>query len=200
MCNDYGVDLPFSLYVEAFSEIRLPLKFPVAAPNLEPRDEIWPTERAPIIRAVEGGVALEQLRWGWKAARPKGPPIINLRGEGRSFHAGRCLIPATHFYEFTGAGSPKRRWKFTRTGEDWFCLAGVIGRGEDAGAEVPAFTMLTCEPGPDVAPIHNRQVVVLERADWARWLDPVVPAAEMIRPSPIGTLTVVESPRGRPTG
>jgi putative SOS response-associated peptidase YedK len=29
-----------------------------------------------------------------------------------------------------------------------------------------AFTILTTEPGSDVAPIHNRQVVVLERADW----------------------------------
>ena len=35
-----------------------------------------------------------------------------------------------------------------------------------------AFTTLTSEPGPDVAPYHNRQVVVLDRTDWASWLDP----------------------------
>jgi putative SOS response-associated peptidase YedK len=29
-----------------------------------------------------------------------------------------------------------------------------------------AFTLLTTEPDPDVAPIHNRQMVVLDRADW----------------------------------
>jgi hypothetical protein len=29
--------------------------------------------------------------------------------------------------------------------------------------EGEAFTLLTMEPGPDVAPIHNRQMVVLER-------------------------------------
>ena len=31
-----------------------------------------------------------------------------------------------------------------------------------------AFTMLTCPPGPDVAPIHNRQIVVLEKSQWER--------------------------------
>ena len=28
-----------------------------------------------------------------------------------------------------------------------------------------AFTLLTTEPGPDVAPIHDRQMVVIDRAD-----------------------------------
>jgi putative SOS response-associated peptidase YedK len=32
----------------------------------------------------------------------------------------------------------------------------------DAGE---AFTLLATDPGPDVAPIHNRQMVVSERAD-----------------------------------
>jgi putative SOS response-associated peptidase YedK len=53
-----------------------------------------------------------------------------------------------------------------------------------------AFTMLTTEPGPDVAPYHNRQIVVLARDDWARWLDPTVPAEELLRPAPAGTLAV----------
>jgi putative SOS response-associated peptidase YedK len=34
-----------------------------------------------------------------------------------------------------------------------------------------AFTILTTAPGPDIAPIHNRQLVVLDRADWLAWLD-----------------------------
>jgi hypothetical protein len=44
-------------------------------------------------------------------------------------------------------------------------------RGRLNGA-APAFTMLTCEPGPDVAPIHNRQIVVLDRDQWTAWLNP----------------------------
>lgn len=54
----------------------------------------------------------------------------------------------------------------------------------------PAFTMLTCEPGPDVAPIHNRQVVVLDREQWGPWLDHKCPEKEVLRPSPSNTLHV----------
>lgn len=38
---------------EAFSRIRVPVVFPIAAPNLEPRDDIWPTETAPVFRRRE---------------------------------------------------------------------------------------------------------------------------------------------------
>ena len=51
--------------------------------------------------------------------------MINFRSEGRRFPKGRCLIPASHFFEFTGTKSPKSKWKFTRAGEQWFCFAGL---------------------------------------------------------------------------
>jgi putative SOS response-associated peptidase YedK len=53
-----------------------------------------------------------------------------------------------------------------------------------------AFTILTTDPGPDVEPIHNRQVVVLDRSDWLAWLDLTRPEAELLRPLPAGTLIV----------
>ena len=118
-----------------------------------------------------------------------------MRGEGRSFPHNRCLIPATHFYEFTGTGSPKTRWRFTKRGEDWFCLAGIVGKGESEGQAVEAFTMLTVSAGPDVVQIHDRQVIVLERADWARWLDPAVPSQGLLRASPAGALSCAQAPR-----
>ena len=49
--------------------------------------------------------------------------------------------------------------------------------------------MLTTEPGPDVAPIHPRQVVVLGPGDWAQWLDGPDPEA-LLRPAPAGALQV----------
>ena len=52
--------------------------------------------------------------------------------------------------------------------------------------------MLTCPPGPDIAPYHDRQVVVLSLADCARWLDPAVPAAELCRPLPAGSLVATQ--------
>jgi hypothetical protein len=44
MCNDFGNRIPYSDYLAAFSETRIPIRWPSAAPNLEPRDDIWPTE------------------------------------------------------------------------------------------------------------------------------------------------------------
>jgi len=50
--------------------------------------------------------------------------------------------------------------------------------------------MLTMPPGPDIAPYHDRKIVILERTAWADWLDPAVPAQSLIRPLPPGTLNV----------
>jgi putative SOS response-associated peptidase YedK len=187
LCNDFGNNIPYHAYLEAFSETRIPVRFPRAAPNLEPRDDIWPTDTAPVIRQMEDGFEFAQLRWGFPPARPKGAPIINFRSEGRRFPKGRCIVPASHFFEFTGTKTPKNKWKFTKTGEDWFCFAG-LWRPMPEGGE--AFTLLTTEPGPDVAPIHNRQMVVLDRSDWRSWLDLSRPEVELLRPLPAGRLSV----------
>lgn len=53
-----------------------------------------------------------------------------------------------------------------------------------------AFTMLTMEPGPDIAPYHDRQIVILERSAWVDWLDPSVSAKSLIKPLPAGSLKV----------
>ena len=188
MCNDFGNRVPYSAYVEVFSQTRLPLIVPKAVPNLEPRDDIWLTETAPVLRLAEGGVELVQLRWGFAPERPKGAPVINFHSEGRRFPNGRCLVPTSHFYEFTGAKSPKSKWRLTKAGEDWSCFAGLWRPGS---AEMPdAFTLLTTAPGPDVAPIHNRQMVVLERRDWLAWLELTRPESELLHPLPAGSLTV----------
>src|SRR5215472_3093415 len=147
VCNDFGNNIPYSAYLEAFGRIGAPVVFPTAAPNLEPRDDIWPTEPAPVFRRRGEGVEIVQLRWGFPPARLKGPPVINFRSEGRRFPKGRCLIPASHFFEFTGSKSPKSKWKFTKPGEDWFCFAGLWRPMPDSAGE--AFTLLTTEPGPD---------------------------------------------------
>jgi hypothetical protein len=106
MCNDFGNNIPYSDYLAAFTQIRAPVVFPTAARNLEPRDDIWPTDTAPVFRRREDGVEQAQLRWGFPPARPKGGPVINFRSEGRCFPKGRCLIPASHFFKFTGSNPP----------------------------------------------------------------------------------------------
>jgi putative SOS response-associated peptidase YedK len=188
MCNDFGNHIAYSDYLAAFSQVRIPVRFPTAALNIEPRDDIWPTDKAPVVRRLEDGTnEFSEIRWGFPSGRPKGAPVINFRSEGRRFPVGRCLVPASFFYEFTGTKSPKTKWRFSKAGEDWFCFAG-LWRPMPAGGE--AFTLLTTEPGPDVAPIHDRQMVLLERSDWSAWLEHTGNEAELMRALPAGSLFV----------
>ncbi len=77
------------------------------------------------------------------------------------------------------------KWLFTMVDEPVFAIAG-LWRPTDLGA---AFTMLTCEPGPDIAPYHSRQVAVLGPATWAKWLVGEEPE-EVLRAVPAGSLSV----------
>lgn len=60
----------------------------------------------------------------------------------------------------------------------------------DEGGSSGRFALLTTSAGPDMAPYHDRQPVVLEQDRWGAWLDPSIAAAPMLVPSPAGTLTV----------
>jgi putative SOS response-associated peptidase YedK len=125
---------------------------------------------------------------GYDRAPERGKPVYNFRSENCEFTDGRCLIIADGFSEFTAHTDPKskrkHKWLFTLADGRWFCIAG-IWRATEVGE---AFTMLTTKRGPDVAPYHDRQVVVLNRADWARWLDPLGSAKAILAPLPLGTL------------
>ncbi|APG95503.1 hypothetical protein SAMCFNEI73_pC1799 (plasmid) [Sinorhizobium americanum] len=50
--------------------------------------------------------------------------------------------------------------------------------------------MLTMEPGPDLAPYHDRQIVILDRSAWTDWLNPTASVKSLIKPLPAGTLGV----------
>jgi putative SOS response-associated peptidase YedK len=69
-------------------------------------------------------------------------------------------------------------------------MIGIAGIVRDVPELGERFTMLTTEPGPDVAPYHTRQVAVLPASNWRAWLDPSVPAREIIGAAPAGTLWV----------
>ena len=48
--------------------------------------------------------------------------------------------------------------------------------------------MLTAPLGQDVTPYHNREIVVPPRTECLRWLDPTVPAREVVTHCRRGTL------------
>jgi putative SOS response-associated peptidase YedK len=190
MCNDYRLEVDASAIVDEFADLAIGITFSDGVPNIQARSDIRITDVAPIVRTLERGTGdLVQRRWSWPG--PTGKPVYNFRSDGRAFTSGRCLIVADGFYEFTKPEDPKKKlkdkWLFTRPGERLFCIAG-IWRADPAVGE--AFTMLTMEPGPDVARYHDRQIAILDRRDWAHWLDPSVPASALLKPLPAGSLAV----------
>jgi putative SOS response-associated peptidase YedK len=192
MCNEVARRLALGLIRDDLSQLRIPLRFPEGLPNLQPLDSIRITDATLILRQASDGVEAVVRRWSWPGQG--GRPVYNFRSEGRRFDAGqRCLIPVDGFYEFTDppVDAPKRakktKWRFTVTGAEWFCVAGLWRRDPAVGE---AFTLLTCEPGPDLAPYHSRQIVLPAREQWAGWLDGSLPAAAVCRPAPAGFLTV----------
>jgi len=190
MCNEAARRIELGLLRDDFAHLRIPLRFPEGAPNMAPLPSVRITDQTVIVRGVAdapGEAELVTRRWSWPGAH--GKPVYNYRSDERNLARGRCLIPVDGFYEFTAPTEPgqkrKTKWIFTHAREPWFCIAGVW-RNDDRVGE--AFAMLTTRPGLDIAPYQDRQVVVLDRADWARWLDGSAPSAELCRPAPAGTL------------
>lgn len=186
MCNAYAMKIPPSDLVPAFAQLKIPLIFPEGAPNAEPRDDVRPTDPAPLVRdAGEGRAALVSMRWGLPPTAAKRPLLINMRSENRTFREGRALIPASWFYEYTGTKYPKTKWRIAPAGDDWLTLAALW----KTTAEGPRFTLLTVDAGPDVEPVHGRQPAIVAPADRAAWLDSTQPQPPLA-PSPAGALIV----------
>lgn len=191
MCNDYRLEVGIASVMEDFEDLEIAVDVPEGTPNVAAREDIKITDVAPIVRSAAGAGGRGELvnrRWSWPGAH--GKPVYNFRAEGREFASKRCLILADGFYEFTRPSVPKQKlkdkWLFTLAGHRWFCIAG-IWRESPLGE---AFTMLTLDPGEDVAPYHDRQIVVLPRDRWAAWLDPSVPARDVLGVLPKGNLEV----------
>lgn len=169
MCNLYRLHKGADAIRQIFEGLGHQLSFPEGIPNMEPRD-IHITDPAPIVRRGLNGLEIVVRRWSWPG--PGGKPVFNLRSEGRTFN-NRCLAVADGFYEFTTPADPKAkrkdRWLFSPVGGGLLGIAAVTRSVPEIGE---AFSLLTAEPSPEVAPIHNRQIILPSPSHWLEWLDP----------------------------
>jgi putative SOS response-associated peptidase YedK len=102
--------------------------------------------------------------------------VHELKSFAEPFRRQRWLIPADGWYEWLQPNDPdgrKIKHLFEVNGGEPFCFAGLHEvRHEPDKEPIRSFTMITTEPTPAAAAIHNRMPVVLEPEVYEAWLDP----------------------------
>lgn len=186
--------------------------------DLPRRYNIAPTQLAPVARQDKhGGRSLDMLRWGlvpsWASDLKIGNTMINARGETlatkpafrTAFKHRRCLVPASGFYEWKKPDQGKSKQPLYITASDGgpLMLAGLWESWTSPeGPMVQTYTIITTTPNEMMAEIHDRMPVIVDAADFGRWLDPnLEDASDLIRPYPAELMlarpvsTLVNSPR-----
>jgi putative SOS response-associated peptidase YedK len=156
-------------------------------PNYPSRYNLAPTEGVLAVRfnPDDGRRHLDQMRWGliplWAKDRSIGNKLINARAEGLAetpsfrdaFAKRRCLIPADGFWEWKKGVSGKEPYAIVPAeGTPSFAFAGLWERWRDPATQevVRSCTIITCAANALLAPIHERMPVILDRAQWSKWL------------------------------
>jgi putative SOS response-associated peptidase YedK len=180
MCGRYTLTAPGEIVAEIFELVDVP--------PILPRYNLAPTQEAAVVRVVARGAprSLAPLRWGlvpyWATDPTIGNRMINARAESvaekpafrDSFRRRRCLVPADGFYEWKKlAPRVKQPYLVRRQDRLPFAFAGLWSswRGPEAGP-LETFTILTTSPNDLLRPLHDRMPVILDRRDFAAWLDP----------------------------
>ena len=125
-----------------------------------------------LVRKSDPGIVMlpdgrfEMMRWGFH--REFNPSINNARSDkleagmwAEAFHARRCVIPMTLFYEWgEGAGGKKQPHEFHDPEDGYLWAAGIWETHAEFG---PCYTMVTTAASPQMAPIHHRMPALLSQ-------------------------------------
>jgi len=170
-------------------------------PEITPRYNITPGTNVLIVRQdPEKGRIADLYRWGLIPGWAKDPAIGNKLANARAetvaekpsfrsaFKRGRCLIPASGFYEWKAIAGRKQPYYVRPVGADLFALAGLTERWMGPEGPVHSCTIITTDANERMREIHDRMPVILAPEDHAAWLDPGNQATEklkaLLKPSP----------------
>ena len=166
--------------------------------NLAPQFNIAPTTPIEVIRAAAAGNELVPMYWGlvppwWKKPLKELPATFNARAETLAerpmfrgaFKYRRCIIPASGFYEWTGAKGAKRPRYFTARDGRPLAFAGIWEHwsGLDGGDDLPNATIIVGEANRWMRRFHDRMPAILEWSDAGAWMTGESPGA-LLRPGP----------------
>ena len=150
--------------------------------------EIFPSDIVPVLaNSRQQDVQPFAMCWGYTF--PNGKPVINARSETAAikpmFKDGmkqrRCLIPATHYYEWEHRGRQSIKYAIRPERSKMLYLAGIYHLEKHDDVIVPTFTVLTREASPGISFIHDRMPVILPSEITTDWLDSRNDAVEVIQ-------------------
>ncbi|OGO25436.1 MAG: hypothetical protein A2Y54_07315 [Chloroflexi bacterium RBG_16_51_16] len=189
MCGRFTLTVNPADLREAFEDYTFPSKF-------APRFNIAPTQPVLAIPNDDKHSA-DFFQWGlipsWAKDPDIGSRLINARAETLaekpSFRSGlkykRCLILADGFYEWKSQPGQKTKIPHFIHMKDRkpFAFAGLwdVWQSPD-GSSIKTCTIVTTEPNKLMSAIHNRMPVILDPADYDRWLDPAPQTADKVLP------------------
>jgi len=171
----------------------------VVADEFEPKQAYNPKALVPVVVHSEKHQQREVLlfRWGlvphWAKEEAIGNKLYNARSETLhekpsfrdSFVKRRCIIPATHFYEWNA--EQKTLYTITHATTPIMAFAGLWDRWKNlAGELILSCTIVTTEASPIIAPVHHRMPVILNTQGVAQWLDQAqnnIALAILLKPS-----------------
>lgn len=144
--------------------------------------EIFPTDIVPVLTSESP----ELMKWGFSRFDGKGQ-VINARLETapekpmfrRPFRERRCLIPASHFFEWEKRGAKKQKYAIGL--QDTLYMAGLYRFERDMS--VPLFVILTRPAAPGIAFIHDRMPVILAKDTHQGWLSEHIDNQEVMNRS-----------------
>jgi putative SOS response-associated peptidase YedK len=186
MCGRYTLRTPLSVLSEQFLFDLGPL---AGESELRPRYNIAPTQEIAAVRrpAAGSGRELALFRWGlipsWAKDAKLAASMINARAETvaekpafrSAFSRRRCLVLADGYFEWQKVGKAKQPHYYRLASGQPFAFAGLWetwrGPAGSEGPPVESCTILTTAANELAANVHDRMPVILDPADYDRWLD-----------------------------
>ncbi len=186
MCGRFTLRAPAADWCQLLLPDLISEAFAVDDP---PRYNIAPTQRVVCVLQEAAGEPLTAVkaRWGlvppWAKDLAIGNRMINARGETLDTKASfkkplatqRCLIPADGYYEWTKTETGKQPHLMESNKGQPFAMAGLwdVNRSlAEDGQPIRSCTIITTQANQTTAHLHDRMPVILNHADFQRWLDP----------------------------
>jgi putative SOS response-associated peptidase YedK len=143
--------------------------------------EIFPTDKVPVLDA-QGPRLME---WGFSRFDGKGR-VINARSETvlektmfrAPMQSGRCLIPASGYFEWETREAKKLKYSLRPRGEGMFYFAGLWR--PESQSTLPLFVILIAPAANQISFIHERMPLMLGESQKARWLGDAADAARLL--------------------